>query len=79
MERTMRIVKGIMPQQDTLGIALRGKTGWASAIPRTFGWYTGWVERTDGAGPFIFMNRHQCADTSNRRFASARRVPDWSS
>jgi beta-lactamase class D len=72
--RTVGIVKDIMVQADTLGYVLRGKTGWAQGDAWDLGWYVGWVERTDSAGPWFFANRVICRDTSNVHFAEARKA-----
>ncbi|MBK8338867.1 MAG: class D beta-lactamase [Flavobacteriales bacterium] len=73
-KHSMDIVRSIMLQADTLGYELHGKTGWALGKDGSTGWYVGWVERTDGAGPFVFANRIHTPDTLSETFAPARQA-----
>lgn len=73
-QRTMDIVKEISLQEDTLGYALHGKTGWALGGDGSTGWFVGWVEKADSTGPFIFANRVRTPDTLSNTFGPSRRA-----
>ncbi len=72
-ERNMNIVKNITLQEDTLGYRLHGKTGWADGSDGSIGWFVGWVEKSDGSGPYVFANRVMTRDTLSETFGPARR------
>ena len=72
-QRNMDIVKDISLQEDTLGYRLHGKTGWAMGGEGSIGWFVGWVEKSDGSGPFVFANRIYTADTTSETFGPARK------
>lgn len=73
-DRSIGIVKDITLQQDTLGHRLHGKTGWAMGDFGSVGWFIGWVERSDGSGPYVFANRVMTRDTLSESFAPARKA-----
>lgn len=41
-------VRGMLAREKTADYQLFGKTGWATNQQPTVGWYSGWVERSDG-------------------------------
>lgn len=44
---------------DSLGVEMRGKTGWAIVGDKNLGWFVGTIERPDGER-FIFVNNVEC-------------------
>jgi beta-lactamase class D len=60
-----------MLREDTLGRAMRAKTGWAMGDAGSIGWYVGWVEAPQRA-PYFFANRISTSDTAHAAFAAAR-------
>lgn len=73
-QRSMDIVKDISLQEDTLGYRVYGKTGWAMGSEGSIGWFVGWVEKSNGSGPFVFANRVMTRDTLSRTFGPSRRA-----
>jgi beta-lactamase class D len=71
-QRSMDITKAIMVQEDSVGYVLRAKTGWAVLDSLDLGWYVGWVQRQDSAGPYFFATRIRCSDPKNQAFGPAR-------
>lgn len=69
-DRSIRIVKKIMIEQDTLGYVLRSKTGWGIQDKKDIGWYIGYIEKEGKV--YYFMNCIQSSDVNNQLFGEAR-------
>ena len=69
--RSMDIVKDILILNDSAGVTLRGKTGWAVLEKEQVGWFVGYVERH--GRPYYFANCIHSNNLKNPAFVSARK------
>lgn len=61
-QKNIDIVKKILLLNDTLGVKLYGKTGWANYDGKSIGWFIGWAEK--GSNVYYFATNVE-ADENN--------------
>lgn len=67
-QRSMRITRSILRQDDTPGHTMFAKTGWAMGATPQIGWLVGWVEKEGKAYPFALnMDIHAKEDAAKRK------------